>query len=119
MEMQKEWRIALKSDDSRLKNGGLFCDWRRLVGSGVSSPSRSHASPQIAHIPFPSSRFTNIFLSAESARAAKLARLGEWLKAVLESEIRLQVSFQWKNPDFLFRDPDFLFRNPGFLLKNG
>ena len=36
-----------------------------------------------------------------------------------------QVSFQWKNPDFLlenpdflFRNPDFLFRNPGFLLKH-
>ena len=29
-----------------------------------------------------------------------------------------QVSFQWKNPDFLIRNPDFLFRNPDFLLKN-
>ena len=29
-----------------------------------------------------------------------------------------QVSFQWKNPDFLLRNPDLLFRNPDFLLKN-
>ena len=29
-----------------------------------------------------------------------------------------EVSFQWKNPDFLIRNPDFLFRNPDFLLKN-
>ena len=29
-----------------------------------------------------------------------------------------QVSFQWKNPDFLSRNSDFLSRNPDFLLKN-
>ena len=29
-----------------------------------------------------------------------------------------EVSFQWKNPDFLSRNPDFLLRNPDFLLKN-
>ena len=29
-----------------------------------------------------------------------------------------QVSFQWKDPDFLFRNPDFVIRNPDFLLKN-
>ena len=29
-----------------------------------------------------------------------------------------QVSFQWKNPDFLLKNPDFLLRNPDFLLKN-
>ena len=29
-----------------------------------------------------------------------------------------QVSFQWKNPDFLLRNPDFLLRNPDFLLRN-
>ena len=33
-------------------------------------------------------------------------------------EHRPQVSFRWKNPDFLFKDPDFLLRNPDFLLKN-
>ena len=30
----------------------------------------------------------------------------------------VEVSFQWKNPDFLSRNPDFLSRNPDFLLKN-
>ena len=30
----------------------------------------------------------------------------------------VQVSFQWKIPDFLLKNPDFLFRNPDFLLKN-
>ena len=29
-----------------------------------------------------------------------------------------QVSFQSKNPDFLFKNPDFLLKNPDFLLKN-
>ena len=29
-----------------------------------------------------------------------------------------QVSFQWKNPDFLSRNPDFLSRNLDFLFKN-
>ena len=31
---------------------------------------------------------------------------------------RVQVSFQWKNPDFLSRNPDFLSRNLDFLFKN-
>ena len=31
---------------------------------------------------------------------------------------RGEVSFQWKNPDFLLRNPDFLIKNPDFLLKN-
>ena len=30
----------------------------------------------------------------------------------------MEVSFQWKNPDFLIRNPDFLLKNPDFLLKN-
>ena len=30
----------------------------------------------------------------------------------------LQVSFKWKNPDFLFRNPDYLIRNRDFLSKN-
>ena len=29
-----------------------------------------------------------------------------------------QVSFQWKNPDFLLKHPDFLLKHPDFLLKN-
>ena len=29
----------------------------------------------------------------------------------------IEVSFRWKNPDFLLRNPDLLFRNPDFLLK--
>ena len=29
-----------------------------------------------------------------------------------------QVSFQWKNSDFLVRNPDFMLRNPDFLLRN-
>ena len=29
-----------------------------------------------------------------------------------------EVSFQWKNPDFLSRNPDFLSRNPDFLSRN-
>ena len=32
--------------------------------------------------------------------------------------VQIQVSFQWKNPDFLVRNPDFLLRNLDFLLKN-
>ena len=28
-----------------------------------------------------------------------------------------EVSFRWKNPDFLSRNPDFLSRNPDFRLK--
>ena len=28
-----------------------------------------------------------------------------------------QVSFQWKNPDYLLKNPDFLLNNPHFLLK--
>ena len=31
---------------------------------------------------------------------------------------QLQVSFQWKNPDFLLKNLDFLLENPDFLLKN-
>ena len=38
--------------------------------------------------------------------------------AFAKEPLRTQVSFQWKNPDFLSKNPDFLFRNPGFLLKN-
>ena len=29
-----------------------------------------------------------------------------------------EVSFQWKNPDFLLKNPDFLLTKPDFLLKN-
>ena len=29
-----------------------------------------------------------------------------------------QVSFQWKNPDFLLKNPDFLLKSPDFLFKN-
>ena len=28
-----------------------------------------------------------------------------------------QVSFQWKNPDFLSKNPDLLLKNPDLLLK--
>ena len=28
-----------------------------------------------------------------------------------------QVSFQWKNSDFLLRNPDFLLKNVDFLIK--
>ena len=30
----------------------------------------------------------------------------------------MEVSFQWKNPDFLLKNPDLLIRNLDFLLKN-
>ena len=30
-----------------------------------------------------------------------------------------EVSFQWKNPDFLLRNPDFLLKNVDFILKTG
>ena len=30
----------------------------------------------------------------------------------------VEVSFQWKNPDFLLKNPDLLIRNPDFLLKS-
>ena len=30
----------------------------------------------------------------------------------------VQVSFQWKNPDFLLQNPDLMFRDPDFRLKN-
>ena len=29
----------------------------------------------------------------------------------------LEVSFQWKNPDFLLKNPDFLLKNDAFVLK--
>ena len=35
-----------------------------------------------------------------------------------EADPPVQVSFQWKNPDFLLKNPDLLIRNPDFLLKN-
>ena len=28
-----------------------------------------------------------------------------------------QVSFQWKNPDFLVKNPDFLLKNVDFVMK--
>ena len=28
----------------------------------------------------------------------------------------MQVSFQWKNPDFLLKNPDFLLKNVDFTL---
>ena len=36
----------------------------------------------------------------------------------LSDQTTQEVSFQWKNPDFLSRNPDFPSRNPDFLLKN-
>ena len=33
------------------------------------------------------------------------------------ADIIINVTFQWKNPDFLLKNPDFLFRNPDFILK--
>ena len=39
------------------------------------------------------------------------------LKQAIAADPVAQVSFQWKNPDFLFNNPDFLFKNPDFLLK--
>ena len=35
-----------------------------------------------------------------------------------EEEEEEEVSFQWKNPDFLLKNPEFLLRNPDSLLKN-
>ena len=31
--------------------------------------------------------------------------------------VSTEVSFQWKNPDFLLKNPDFLMRNVDFVLK--
>ena len=38
--------------------------------------------------------------------------------AAKQRELEDEVSFQWKNPDFLLKNSDFLSRNPDFLLKN-
>ena len=35
-----------------------------------------------------------------------------------QSTLTHQVSFQWKNPDFLLKHVDFLWKNPDFLLKH-
>ena len=32
---------------------------------------------------------------------------------------KLQVSFQWKNPDFLSKNVDFLSKNVDFIIKTG
>ena len=40
------------------------------------------------------------------------------VRGVATTHLAVQVSFQWKNPDFLLKNPDFLIRNPDFLLKN-
>ena len=45
--------------------------------------------------------------------ATSIATALDWVRSELP-----EVSFQWKNPDFLLKNTDFLFRNPGFLLKN-
>ena len=39
------------------------------------------------------------------------------LVEVLECFEDLQVSFQWKNPDFLLRNPDFRLKNVDFIIK--
>ena len=39
------------------------------------------------------------------------------VRGVQSDKSREQVSFQWKNPDFLLRNPDFLLRNVDFLIK--
>ena len=49
----------------------------------------------------------------EAAAEAKTAREERASKEIA------QVSFQWKNPDFLLKNPNFLIRNPDFLFKNG
>ena len=33
--------------------------------------------------------------------------------------LHYQVSFQWKNPDFLLKNPDFLLKNVDFIIKQG
>ena len=32
------------------------------------------------------------------------------------NDVFMQVSFQWKNPDFLLRNPDFLLKNDDFII---
>ena len=39
--------------------------------------------------------------------------------ATAEGETPIQVSFQWKNPDFLLKNPDFLLKNVDFIIKTG
>ena len=33
------------------------------------------------------------------------------------TDLLKQVSFQWKNPDFLSKNPDFLLKNVAFIIK--
>ena len=41
----------------------------------------------------------------------RLVHAGSWFDKTA------QVSFQWKNPDFLLKNPDFLLKNPDFVTK--
>ena len=50
-----------------------------------------------------------------AADALAVAGGMRWLYVLL---LPIQVSFQWKNPDFLLKNPDFLLKNVDFLLKN-
>ena len=47
-------------------------------------------------------------VGAEEVREPRLAEAWE--------QLRRQVSFRWKNPDFLFRKPDFLLKNVDFTI---
>ena len=36
--------------------------------------------------------------------------------AAVAAELAAEVSFQWKNPDFLLKNPDFLLKNVDFVI---
>ena len=57
--------------------------------------------------------------TADEAKAAADAAQGNVpkMKAYMEDMGKKEVSFQWKNPDFLLQNPDFLLKNVDFVIK--
>ena len=49
--------------------------------------------------------------------AIKINAMGTLVAPNTEDVFHEQVSFQWKNPDFLLRNPDFRLKNVDFIIK--
>ena len=56
-------------------------------------------------------------LKTNSLLETKKKLMEEQRKGAVHFSVQNQVSFQWKNPDFLLKNVNFLLKNVNFLLK--
>ena len=100
--MQKEWRIAPE------KRCCIVEKWPFILQFEVSAV--------LAHMELVKSIRKRIQDALSATRIVHTVRDPKAAADMLSKALKGEVSFHWKNPDFLMKDPDFLLKTMMILL---